>query len=330
MSATANKNLALPANASLNWDTPLNNNADILDVALAGFQSINLATYSGNLLLTNTYPIVTTPLTSMSYLPLLITLNGALGGNTVIQWPSGITGQWTILNNTTGSYTVTLQQVGSIYTVVIPQGSVAMVAATGVGMLLVGGVPAAGSTASVGDLKPTAAQPAFFPPKWLPCYGQAVSRTTYSALFAVVGTAYGAGDGSTTFNVPNGNGSTFVGADNGAGVLPGWVIGTAGGEYQHTLTLYESPTHTHGDNGHVHYDNGHFHYDGGGASGTTTHYAGPGSIGFTIPSGYGANTATSSAVISNGYANLATAGSGGTHNNVQPSFAGTWLIYAGV
>lgn len=41
------------------------------------------------------------------------------------------------------------------------------------------------------------------PDKWLFCRGQAVSRTTYAKLFAVIGTTYGAGDGSTTFNVPN-------------------------------------------------------------------------------------------------------------------------------
>lgn len=41
------------------------------------------------------------------------------------------------------------------------------------------------------------------PDKWLFCRGQAVSRTTYSKLFTVIGTTYGAGDGSTTFNVPD-------------------------------------------------------------------------------------------------------------------------------
>lgn len=44
---------------------------------------------------------------------------------------------------------------------------------------------------------------AAIPTGWLLCNGQAVSRTTYSALFAVIGTTFGAGDGSTTFNVPN-------------------------------------------------------------------------------------------------------------------------------
>lgn len=41
------------------------------------------------------------------------------------------------------------------------------------------------------------------PAGWLECNGQAVSRTTYAGLFAVIGTTYGVGDGSTTFNLPN-------------------------------------------------------------------------------------------------------------------------------
>lgn len=41
------------------------------------------------------------------------------------------------------------------------------------------------------------------PEGWLPCNGQKVSRTTYANLFAVIGTKYGAGDGSTTFTLPN-------------------------------------------------------------------------------------------------------------------------------
>ncbi|HET8871838.1 MAG TPA: phage tail protein [Aquabacterium sp.] len=61
-----------------------------------------------------------------------------------------------------------------------------------------------------GDLKPTAASAA--PSGWLLCDGSAVSRTTYAALFAAVGTTFGAGDGSTTFNLPNGAGRGFIGA----------------------------------------------------------------------------------------------------------------------
>lgn len=49
-------------------------------------------------------------------------------------------------------------------------------------------------------------------PGTLLCQGQAVSRTTYAALFAAIGTAYGVGDGSTTFNLPNTQGYFLRGA----------------------------------------------------------------------------------------------------------------------
>jgi len=50
------------------------------------------------------------------------------------------------------------------------------------------------------------------PPGWLACDGRAISRTTYSELFAAIGTAWGAGDGSTTFNLPPANGRAAIGA----------------------------------------------------------------------------------------------------------------------
>ena len=45
---------------------------------------------------------------------------------------------------------------------------------------------------------------------WLPCNGAPVSRTTYAALFAAIGTTFGSGDGSTTFNVPSMSSLSFV------------------------------------------------------------------------------------------------------------------------
>lgn len=55
------------------------------------------------------------------------------------------------------------------------------------------------------------------PEGWLTCDGSAVSRTTYAALYAVIGTTYGVGDGSTTFNLPDARGRTIVGTDNMGG-----------------------------------------------------------------------------------------------------------------
>jgi hypothetical protein len=58
------------------------------------------------------------------------------------------------------------------------------------------------------------------PTGWLECNGQAISRTTYAALYAVIGTRYGTGDGSTTFNVPDYRGYFLRGWNHGAGVDP--------------------------------------------------------------------------------------------------------------
>lgn len=51
--------------------------------------------------------------------------------------------------------------------------------------------------------------------EWLLCQGQAISRTTYSTLFTRFGTTYGAGDGSTTFNIPNMQNHLVIGLGSG-------------------------------------------------------------------------------------------------------------------
>ena len=75
------------------------------------------------------------------------------------------------------------------------------------------------------------------PSGWLICNGQAVSRTTYAALYAVIGTTYGAGDGSTTFNVPNLVNRTVRGSNS---------LGKTGGTDTVTLTTANMPAHSHG------------------------------------------------------------------------------------
>jgi len=111
-----------------------------------------------------------------------------------------------------------------------------------------GGTP--GTWASTGpppgDIKMTAAATA---PGWLTCYGQAISRATYAPLFAAIGTAYGAGNGSTTFNVPDLRGRVPVGTGAGVG-LTTRPMGAAGGsedlqQHNHGNTGTESGVHTH-------------------------------------------------------------------------------------
>jgi phage-related tail fiber protein len=65
------------------------------------------------------------------------------------------------------------------------------------------------------------------PAHFLECDGAAISRTTYAALFAVIGETFGAGDGSTTFNLPDLRGEFIRGWDNSRGVDSGRVFGSA-------------------------------------------------------------------------------------------------------
>lgn len=65
------------------------------------------------------------------------------------------------------------------------------------------------------------------PAGWLKCNGGAVSRTTYNKLFAAIGTTFGAGDGSTTFNLPDMRGEFIRGLDDGRGVDAGRLLGSS-------------------------------------------------------------------------------------------------------
>jgi microcystin-dependent protein len=118
------------------------------------------------------------------------------------------------------------------------------------------------SAFSSGMLMPYAGGSA--PSGWLLCYGQAISRTTYAALFSAIGTTYGTGDGSTTFNVPDLRGRVIAGQDdmggtsadrltNQSGGLDGDTLGATGGSETHTLTEDELAAHSHslGTNGRV-------------------------------------------------------------------------------
>ncbi|MEQ1733868.1 MAG: phage tail protein [Bacteroidia bacterium] len=74
------------------------------------------------------------------------------------------------------------------------------------------------------------------PTDYLECNGSAVSRSTYAALFAKIGTTYGAGDGSTTFNLPDLRGEFVRGFDNGRGADVARVMGSAQGDAIRNIT----------------------------------------------------------------------------------------------
>jgi len=103
---------------------------------------------------------------------------------------------------------------------------------------------ASGLATITGEIRlwPTAAAPT----GWLFCAGAAVSRSTYSALFAVIATTYGAGNGSTTFNLPNFAGRSPVGVGTSAATgATAWTLAELGGAETHTLTTAETPSHNH-------------------------------------------------------------------------------------
>ena len=109
------------------------------------------------------------------------------------------------------------------------------------------------------------------PTGYLECNGAAVSRTTYSALFAIIGVNYGSGNGSSTFNVPDLRGEFVRGVDRGRGVDSGRNVASSQGSQnaQHNHSASASSSSSVSDPGHKHnilFNTGSF----GGSSGSTT------------------------------------------------------------
>ncbi len=104
---------------------------------------------------------------------------------------------------------------------------------------------AAGAATITGTVLAYASQDV--PAGWLECNGAELSRTTYANLFAVVGETYGAGDASTTFNLPDLRGGFIRGFDNGAGIDSQRVFGSSQDDALQNITgtLYPVPV---GDN----------------------------------------------------------------------------------
>jgi microcystin-dependent protein len=114
------------------------------------------------------------------------------------------------------------------------------------------------------------------PSGWLLCAGAAVSRTTYSALFAVVGTTFGSGDGSTTFNLPDYRDRMPIGAGTT------YSANSTGGSKDAVVV---SHTHTATDSGHTHtsvISSQTGIVQGGGLSGVTSGSTGTGTANITV------------------------------------------------
>jgi microcystin-dependent protein len=164
------------------------------------------------------------------------------------------------------------------------------------------------------------------PAGFLLCGGQAVSRATYAALFAAIGTAFGAGDGSTTFNLPDLRGRAAFGKDDmggsaasritsGGSGIAGTTLAAAGGAETHTLTTGQMPAHSHAvsDPGHSHIQDAGAIPPGGPYTGRSTY--GDGTNLGQIPT-YASGTGLS----------IQNSGGGGAHNNMPPALVLNHII----
>lgn len=149
-------------------------------------------------------------------------------------------------------------------------------------------IGAVGGTTPAGVMAHFGGQSA--PAGWLLCQGQTVSRAAYARLFAAIGVQYGAGDGTTTFRLPDGRGRTLVGQDAGQAEFA--ALGQAGGAKTHSLTDAENGPHIHWAN--------HRYFSPAGYAPELPFVAVAGQ-GFTPPVGAGGSS-----------------GSGQPHNNLQP------------
>lgn len=166
------------------------------------------------------------------------------------------------------------------------------------------------------------------PEGFLLCQGQAVSRSTYADLFAVIGTAFGAGDGSTTFNIPDFRGKYPFGTDTSG---EGNSVGATFGSKNHTHTVaahtHSTPNHSHsigntGSSGsHTHsqgstgQSSGHFHNVGNtSTAGSHSHSTGQG--------GANSPSVTQGALGNSGPTHTHSVSSGGSHSHTVADTSG--------
>lgn len=318
--STTNRVLAIPTFGSnvATWGTDasysLNANSTIIDQLFGAIQSISVA--SGNVTLS----------TAQSQNG-IIRLTGAIPSSApTITFPT--VSAFYIIDNTTTTASATDRYVilstGTGNVIATPRGSRMVIgtdASTGNVYF------ASDGSWGTGDFKDSGGTATSLPAwvsactvrPWLICDGSAVSRTTYAQLFSVIATAWGTGDGSTTFNLPDlrfrvrvpldNMGGSAAGRSTGATFSSGnaTTVGSVGGEAAHTLTEAELAEHNHSitDPGHTHFEK---YFSATGSN------AGPAPFsGSTIATSTDVSTASSTTGIT-----ISDSGSDSAHNTMQP------------
>jgi microcystin-dependent protein len=242
---TANKALNQPAYNSSAWDTPLNNNFGYLDAALG-----NTATISN----TTAYTLV-----ASEYQCMRLLFNGSLAADLTISIPSGVGGFWIVTNSTTDLSTSAIKYLtinttasGSLG-ITPPRGSSVVIYSDGTHVGYVEGtapVPASSITSGSALVIPGTVinfAGSTAPTGYLTCDGSAISRSTYASLFAAIGTTWGAGNSTTTFNIPDLRGYFLRGSGTSARDPDSpRAVGSAQTE------AYLNHSHTATDSGHTH------------------------------------------------------------------------------
>lgn len=168
------------------------------------------------------------------------------------------------------------------------------------------------------------------PAGWLACTGQAVSRTTYAALFSAIGTTWGVGDGATTFNLPPAD-RTLIGAGGlyAAGALGGSADAIVVAHTHTASTGNESTNHTHSGTTNTTGEHSHTFAITQGVNGSTGGWAGANAVASpsTSSAGSHAHSFTTGGVNSNHThaVTVTSAGASGTNANLPP-FAAMLLI----